>query len=173
MTLKEMMDQTAELEQQLEESGGELTPELEETLDNLANDLNNKVDAYGYLLNRMKSKAEAIKGLVKEMQAKQKAAENNYNRLKDSLAYTMALYGHPKLEGGVYTISTRTTNSVDVDEETLLKPYTDTIAAIDEQLPKYIKMKPSISKTALKELADAGNLPEGATIATNTSISVR
>lgn len=173
-TLREIIDQTSELESILEQSGGELTPELEQALEQITKDLENKIDGYGYLMRKMKANIEASKQLIKDMQASVKTKENNYNRLKDYIAYVMNLRNYKRLEGSAFTATLRTATSLDVNDEVIIAPYKDDIEALKSSLPKWIDIKPSISKTKLKnECPSDDTLPVGASYKTSNTVVIK
>lgn len=173
-TLKEIIDQTSELESIIEQSGGELTPELEQALEQVTKDLEAKIDGYGYLMRKMKSNIDASKQLIKDMQATVKAKENGYNRLKDHIAYVMNMRNDRRLEGSTFTASLRTTTSLEVDEDAIIAPYKADIDALNNKLPKWIDIKPSVSKTELKvEFPDDESLPAGAKYKTSNTVTIK
>lgn len=174
-SFNEIVEQTAHLESVLEESCGELTPELEEEFDNLAKEMTRKVDGYGYLLRKLKANIDTSKEIIKQMQAAVKAKENNLARLKEHLAYNMKMYGYDRLTGDTCNISLRHTKSIETDDEVLLSPYQDAIQTAQASLPSWIKLEPKVSKTELKAqfTENAEDKPTGMCYKDSTSITVR
>lgn len=174
-TFNEIINQTAELEAILEESGGELTPELEDAFDKLAQDMTQKVDGYGFLMRKLKANIDASKEIIKQMQAAVKAKENSLKNLKEHLAYNMKMYGMDRLAGDTCTLSLRHTTSLETDDMTLLSPYQDAIQSAQNSLPSWIKLKAEVSKTELKAEYKEGskNMPAGMTYKDSTSIQIR
>lgn len=172
-TLKELINQTADIELLLEESGGEMTPELEEKLNTLASGLNDKVDAYGLLMRRMAADIESGKKLVKDLQSNVKVKENNLKHLKEYLVATMQMHGYDRLQGTTATLALRRSEAMEIDEDTLLQPYLKKIVDFQETLPSWIKISPSVSKTELKETYGKEELPTGARMVNNTSLNIR
>ena len=174
-TFNELINQTAELEAILEESGGELTPELEEAFDHLAQDMTKKVDGYGFLMRKLKANIDASKEIIRQMQAAVKAKENNLKNLKEHLAYNMQMYGMDRLAGDTCTLSLRSSTSLETDDAVLLSPYQDTIQSAQNSLPNWVKLKAEISKTDLKaEYKDGDDsMPAGMNYKTTKSIVVK
>lgn len=173
-SLNELMNQTADLERMLEDAGGEITPELEAAFEDIANDMVRKVDGYGYLMRKLKANIDTTKEIIKQMQATVKAKENNLKNLKEHIAYNMQAYGYDKLIGDTCSISLRNTTSVETDDMTLLSRYQDIIQTAQNALPSWIKLKPEVSKTELKNAYKEGEqLPAGMEYKNNKSIQVR
>ena len=84
-----LFDITAEqrrINDALMESGGELTPELEEALLVNAENFAVKVEGYAASIRKFDALAEAADAEIKRIQAIKKTATNSAKRLKESLA---------------------------------------------------------------------------------------
>ena len=125
---------------------------------------------------------EAELKALKEEQAKVVAKyQARINRLarsvefwKENFAQAMRLeqiskIGGPKT-GHKFTVWVKETQTVDVDEETVLAPWQDTIDELVERLPAWVTVKTGVSKTELKK---EEALPEGATLVTNQTVQIR
>ena len=174
-TFNDIINQTAELEAILEESGGELTPELEEAFDRLSQDMTKKVDGYGFLMRKLKANIDASKEIIKQMQAAVKAKENNLKNLKEHLAYNMQFYGMDRLAGDTCTLSLRNSTSLETDDAVLLSPYQDIIQSAQNELPSWIKLKAEVGKTELKAAFKEGdeNMPAGMNYKNSKSLQIR
>ena len=144
----------------LEESGGELTPEIEEAL--AINETNFLTKSEGYIesIAKYKALAEAADVRIKEMQRIKKTAENIEKRLKERLLWAMNAMERDRVEVGARKLSIRNTISVNITDE----------AHISNQ---YIKVETSIDKMALKKDLQAGLVIEGAELVKNQSIQIR
>lgn len=158
-----LFDITAEqrrINDALMESGGELTPELEEALLVNAENFAVKVEGYAVSIRKFDALAEAADAEIKRIQAIKKSATNAAKRLKESLAYGMEVMGVDKAEIGLNKLSFRTSTAVNITDE----------AHIPNQ---YIKVETSIDKMALKKDLQAGMVIDGAELVTNRNLQIR
>lgn len=105
ITLRETTDRLSEIFDELEESGGELTPEIEKDLERLTGDRKNKAQNIIQFSRRMKYMAEAIKGEAKRLNesAKKKLAASD--RVERYLLAEMQNLGEKKMHTDLYTIT--------------------------------------------------------------------
>ena len=89
-TLPALIQQAADLESRLAESGGELTPEVEAALSKVEL-IPEKVDAYAFILDRLKSATAYWQEEYRNSRAIAEACEKARDRLK--LALKMAMKG--------------------------------------------------------------------------------
>jgi hypothetical protein len=164
----------AAIEDALWETGGELTPELEQALTETQQSLVVKTDGYNALIRKFASQADVIDAEIKRLTALKKTCQNAEKRLKNHICETMGAFGIDKLEGQYCKISRARTTSIETNEDALLACYIHCIDAVNESLPPYIKVEPKISKTAIKEYQKTeGILPAGAENVENWSIRIR
>jgi hypothetical protein len=162
------------IEDALWENGGELTPELEQALTETEQSLAVKTDGYNSLIRKFASQADVIDAEIKRLTALKKTCQNAEKRLKNHICETMGEFGIDKLEGQYCKISRAKTTSIETNDELLLATCLPAIAALNENLPPYIRVEPKISKTAIKEYQKTeGILPAGAEVVENWSIRIR
>lgn len=144
----------------LEESGGELTPEIEEAL--VINEGNFLVKAEGYIesIARYKSMAQAAAERIKQLQAYKKTAENIEKRLKERLQYGMRVMERDKVEIGLHKVSLRSSTAVNITEEAHIPA-------------EYIIVETKVDKDAVKRALKEGIAIPGAELVTNQSIQIR
>lgn len=186
---------SAELAAMYEENGGEetadtmkqeaLLDEIAELKDEVLHEIVEHADDYAAIaMNKdcQRKMLEAELKTLKEEQAKVVAKyQARINRLagsvdfwKENFAQAMKLeritkIGGPKT-GHKFTVWVKETQSVDVDEETVLEPYQDTIDELVSRLPAWVTVKTGISKTELKK---EETLPAGAALVTSQSVQIR
>lgn len=186
---------SAELDALYEENGGEETEETErvqelkeemaELKEEVLREIVEHADDYAAIaMNKdcQRKMLEAELKALKEEQAKVVAKyQARINRLagsvefwKENFAQAMNLekitkIGGPKT-GHKFTVWVKETQSVDVDEETVLEPYQDTIDELVSRLPAWVTVKTGISKTELKK---EETLPAGAALVTSQTIQIR
>lgn len=160
LTLYTITSEQLRINELLEESGGELTPEIEEAL--ILNEENFLTKSEGYIesIARYKALAEAADVRIKEMQRIKKTAENIEKRLKERLQHAMVVMGHDKVDVGLRKLSLRSSTSVSITNE-------DAIPA------EYIIVETKVDKMKIKEALKNGVAIDGAELVHNTSIQIR
>lgn len=144
----------------LEESGGELTAEIEEAL--MLNEENFIAKSEGYIeaIAYFKARQEAAKVRIEEMQRIKKTAENAEKRLKERMQLAMEIMGRDKVEVGLHKLSLRNTQVVNIICE----------SAVPNE---FVKVETSIDKAKLKERLKTGEIIPGAELRYNQSIQIR
>lgn len=160
LTLYTITSEQLRINELLEESGGELTPEIEEAL--ILNEENFLTKSEGYIesIARYKALAEAADVRIKEMQRIKKTAENIEKRLKERLQHAMVVMGHDKVDVGLRKLSLRSSTAVSITNE-------DAIPA------EYIIVETKVDKMKIKEALKNGVVIDGAELVTNKSIQIR
>lgn len=160
LSLYHITSEQLRINELLEESGGELTPEIEEAL--ILNEENFLTKSEGYIesIARYKALAEAADVRLKEMQRIKKTAENIEKRLKERLLWAMTTMGRDKVEVGLRKLSVRNTTAVTISDE----------ASIPAE---YIIVETKIDKPRLKDALKNGAVINGAELVTNQSIQIR
>lgn len=160
MTLYHITSEQLRINELLEESGGELTPEIEEAL--MLNAENFKIKAEGYIesISRYKALAEAADVRIKEMQRIKKTSENIEKRLKDCLLQAMMVMGVDKMELGLRKLSIRNTSAVNITDEAHIPA-------------EYIIIEQKYDKTRIKDALKNGETIPGTELVTNKSIQIR
>jgi hypothetical protein len=131
-----------QLEAQLIENGGELTPELEQSLIINKDELQHKSIQYGYVIKSLSDNVDAIDAEIKRLQSIKKVNENAIDRLKDTLSSAMQLFGIPELKTPTLKINFRKSEQVIVHDVNSLPQMFKTIK-VSEQ-PDKIKIKEAI-----------------------------
>lgn len=160
MTLYRITSEQLRINELLEESGGELTAEIEEAL--MLNEENFIAKSEGYIesISKYKALAEAAKVRIEEMQRVKKVAENIEKRLKERLLWAMDTMGRDSVEVGMRKLSIRNTQVVNIICE----------SAVPNE---FIKVETSIDKAKLKERLKTGEIIPGAELRYNQSIQIR
>lgn len=144
----------------LMETGGELTPELEEALIINAENFQLKVEGYATSIHRFDALEEAADAEIKRLTAIKKSAQGAKKRLKDTLAYAMDTFGYDKYDLGLHKLSFRSSQAVNITDENLIPN-------------NYIKVETKIDKESLKRDLKAGLVIEGAELVTNKNLQIR
>lgn len=124
----------------------ELTDEQRQVMDAYLNELGQqeaeKVDSFAGFIRKQTAIAEAMEQESKHLKAKAQAMQNKINHMKEHYLTVMRFHGLKKIQGNIYSISTRESirvnvadldalvkdnNPVWVKEEVVYKPVKDTI----------------------------------------------
>ena len=113
---------------------------LNNTLESFMADFEDKAENYGWILKEMERSIESLKKTKLEIEKKQKAVTNRYERTKNTMNDAMAKIGKKKLKTETWNYSTRTSKSVVVDAESVFE--------ISDEFLRYPDPEPD--KTAIK-----------------------
>ena len=147
---------------QLEELGGEITPELEQALAINEEQFVAKAEDYGHAILNLKGMAAAAKAEKERLAALQKFYENAQKRLTDALSNAMQVFGHDKVENATMRLSLRHSTATEVDDL--------------DQLPsefKTTKVEVVADKTAIKKAIQEGEDVPGAHLVENVSLQIK
>ena len=159
ITLYQISEDQRRLNAMLEETGGELTPELEEALAITEQNFVVKAENYGKAILHYKQMVAAAKAETDRIKAIQKTCENAIARMEERLRDAMILFDKPKVEMATLKLSLRKSERVVIDDE--------------NNLPAdCIVVKTEVSKTEVKRHLKAGETI-GAHLEENQSLQIR
>lgn len=147
---------------QLEESGGEITPDIEQALAINREQLQEKAGNYALVIKDFEHKNaavdEAIKRLTELKKSRQKAMESLKNRLKSA----MELYGVERIESDFVKLSFRKSEAVEIESEDLIPPI------FKEQV-----VTEKIDKNAIKAALKGGTEVPGARLDKRQNLQIK
>lgn len=120
-----LFDIAVEYEQyisELEDNGGELTPELAEKLNINDSKFKNKILAFYYVIKQKEAEIQLAKDEQQRLSDVRKAKENVIKRIKKLVDYGLDVFGIPKPSGakgldlGIVKVYQKKTESLEVDE---------------------------------------------------------
>lgn len=159
-TLYNINQEALQLYNELEENGGELTPEIEAQLTINKNELVSKSIAYLEVIEERKSFINRVDDEIKRLQNMKKANTNLVDRLENSLLMAQQTYGD--YEVGFKKITTRKSESIEVlDVNSLPKEY------------KVIKITEQADKKKLKEAIKNGVKIDGVEVVVNSNLRIK
>lgn len=88
-----------EIERQIVQCDGELTPELEAQFDLTTGDIRSKIDAYKIVSDAFQARAEYFKDSAEQLTHARRLFENQKNRLKENVKFAMKNLNVTELEG--------------------------------------------------------------------------
>jgi len=173
LSLYQLTQEQQAIESALIDNGGELTPELEKMLEGNSEAIANKVDGYNMILRRLGGSESVLDTEIKRLTALKKTAQNAQRSLKDHLLHTMQEAGLDRLDGNLCKAYVRHTQSVDVDECSLLEQHRERIEAFADSLPDYCTVEVKVVKAVIKDgFKQSGVLPPGCIIKDNESLII-
>ena len=117
LTLYKISEEQRRIEAMLDESCGEITPEIEELLAVNEGNFMEKSRDYGHAILHYKAIVAAIKAEKDRLDAIKKTAENAIKRMDERLVAAMKQFGKPKIELDTMKLSLRKSERVIVDDE--------------------------------------------------------
>ena len=147
---------------QLEELGGEITPEIEQALAINEEQFMAKAEDYGHAILNLKGMAAAAKAEKERLAGLQKFYENTQKRLTDALSSAMQVFGHDKVENATMRLSLRHSTATEVDD----------LDAIPAEY-KTTKVEVVADKTAIKKAIQDGEDVPGAHLVENVSLQIK
>ena len=159
-TLFDITNEALAIYENLEENGGELTPEIEQALTINEKELQSKGIAYVELIGSTESYVTRVDEEIKRLQAIKKRNNLLVDNLKSRLLDAQQTYGDFTL--GFTTITTRKSESIEVEDvNSLPKEY------------KVIKVTEQADKKALKEAIKKGEVIAGVTLVENQNLRIK
>ena len=110
---------------ELEENGGELTPELEEQLNITQEQFKSKIKDYSNIIKMLETDIIAIKEEKARLSDLQKSKEKNIERLKKIMVEAIENFGDTTKAGGKYVdygtgkVSVRNSQAIEVEEDSV------------------------------------------------------
>lgn len=174
MNVFQLATELQDIINELEENGGEITPEIEEQLDINQEAVNRKVKSYTEVIHQLESDIELIKSEDKRLADLMKRKEKTIEAVKKLILYSIDMFGETNKSGikyidfGTGKVSTRKSESLDVDIDAYNKiaqqikkiicwnGFTNTVNCIDLSMPSLIA-----AMAAEKVDEDTGNVEPG------------
>lgn len=160
MNLYELTSEQLYINSLLEENGGELTEELVELMEINESNFNDKIESYCKAVRIMESNLIGVKAEVDRLSRMKKTYENSIDRMKETMKNSFVVLGKDKVTLGNFKVSLRNSKAINILDE--------------DKLPESVfVMKKEVSKTAIKELLEQGEIVEGVALVENKSIQIK
>lgn len=144
------------------DNDGLLSEEMEAALQINKDQLENKSQCYGFIVRQLEGECDMIDNEIKRLEAMKKSRGKTVDRLKESVSKAMLLYEIDKIETPTLKISFRKSESIEIEEESL----------IDEKFMT-VKTTKTPNKTAIKEAIKNGEIVLGVTLKQNQNIQFK
>lgn len=191
MNLYQIEQELLDLYNQIEENGGEITPELEERLVITQENFSSKLENYAKFVKSLEGNINLMDSEIERINKLKQTKQNLINRLEKNMLNALRLFGNKdpqkdiwRYELPTFKLSTRQSQSVEIPDETLIdrsfKEYSlsklsfqelDTILETVNEDNHIVK--DTISKTKIKEAIKEGQEVEGAILKTNYSLQIK
>lgn len=146
----------------IEESEGELTPEIEAGLMLSQDQFQEKAVSYGFVLKTFDNTTDVIAAEIKRLQELKDKSEKRKELFKQRLSEAMIQFGVEKIETPLLKLSFRKSESVEITDENLLP---------DDY--KIEKTTYSPDKTKIKYYIKEGSIVPGAELITKQNLQVK
>lgn len=147
---------------QIIDAEGELSPEMDLSLQINKSQLETKSTNYAYVIKQLDFDCEQIDAEIKRLNSLKKIRTNLSERLKNTISDAMNLYEVEKIETSLIKLSFRNSESVEITNESQLSE-------------KFVvtKMVTTPDKKAIKDAIKNGEFVEGATINFNKNLQIK
>ncbi len=172
VTLYEIADLKGLIDEALEESGGELTPEIEASLNEWDEKFADKAERVALYICEVESKADACRTAAKNLTTRAASFDRRVDSLKQYLLNQMEKVGKTKIEGVLKTVAIQKNPPSVVGE-------LDGMALddLDTACSPFVRVVPrsvSLDRRAILEAHKAGQaIPSGLTITQTTGLRIR
>lgn len=161
ITLFDITSEYKRIAEELIESGGEVSPELEERLQLTQNNLQEKAVNYSYIIKQSEYEVDIIDAeierLMKMKKSRQKAVENLKERLSDAMQH----FGIDEIKSPTMKLSFRKSETIEITDEKLIP-----VKFLIEQPAK-------VSKSAIKDAIKSGESVNGAFVQINYNLQIK
>jgi CRISPR/Cas system-associated endoribonuclease Cas2 len=162
MNIFNIQNEYKQLVSELIENGGELTPELELSLQINKDQLQSKSENYAYIIKQIDAECDIIDNEIKRLQQAKKVRENTVERLKSTLTIAMNTFEVTEIKTPLIKINFRKSESIVVyDVNSLPKEY------------KTIKVTETPDKAKIKEVIKNGDTVVGAELVISQNLQIR
>jgi hypothetical protein len=159
-TLYEISETQLAILGDIELNDGEITTEIQQRIDLLAENFEEKAIAYAYVIKQYEGEESLIDAEIKRLQELKKKSAKVSDYLKERISAAMIEFGLTEIKTPTLKLSFRKSESVEVVNESLLAQ-------------QYFNYKPTIDKTAIKTAIKAGEEVAGARIVTNQNLQLK
>lgn len=172
MSVSRITEVENELNTLLTSTDGEITPdaealvkeqeELQQVLDINCENLESKAVSYAKYIKELTAFADACKVQADEFAKKAKVAENKVDWLKKHLCGALRVLGFDKFNAGLFKLSVRESESVEVAKD---------VALPEDYITRKVTIAPN--KVAIKQALKAGETINGCILVKNHSLTIK
>ena len=153
-SLYALAEEAIEIQQILEDSAGELTPELEQRLDELMSGSEQKLESAAYVVRMLENQAEECRQEVERLLARARSFDNQGEALRQRMRVVVdSVYGG-KFKSARWTLWVQ--KSPDVVRFEV--PENVNWESLQQELPEAIRVKYDLNRTELKRMYESAEL---------------
>lgn len=161
ITLFDITSEYKRITEQLIESGGEVSPELEEQLQLTQSNLQEKAINYAYIIKQSEYECDMIDAEIERLTKMKKSRQKAIDNLKERLSDAMQHFGIDEIKAPTMKLSFRKSESVEIADEKLIPV-------------KYLIEQPAkVSKSAIKDAIKSGESVNGAFIQVKFNLQIK
>lgn len=160
MNIFQISQELLDIFQEIEDNGGEITPELEDKLQCSQEDFKTKVENYTKVVKSVESDIDAIDKEIKRLTALKKSKTSAIERLEKVIIWAVETFGETTKSGGKYVdfgtskVSVRNSEKVEVNEEYA--------SAIEVAFMEQIREFAFSGELKHNDISDLVNIPDSA-----------
>lgn len=144
----------------LQESGGEITEEIEQLMAINEDNLNTKVEDYCKVIKMLDTEVKGAKAEIDRITAYKKTTEKIIERMKNRIDSAFQMMAIDELKVGTFKVNYRKSESVNIIDESLIPD-------------DYFQVKKEVSKEAIKDAIKGGLEVSGAEILEKKNLQIR
>lgn len=163
LSLYHIQAEYLQLAQQLLDSGGEVTPEIEEALAINKDNLQNKAVQYTLIMRDNENDLMILEKEINRLSALKTSREKSNEKLKETVSNAMTLYGVTEIKGENFKLSFRKSTSLKITDESKIAPF------FKESVPATTKLLNADIKKALAN----GEAVEGAELVEKMNLQIK
>lgn len=163
-SLYAIKEEHMQLLRDLEESGGELTEEIQQRMLLSEADFNNKAVSYGFVIKSFENRTDTIKAEIERLKKMQEASERSMEAFKAKLRDAMVLFNIEKIDTPTLHLSLKKSESTVIEDVTLIPK---------EYMNQPATPPPAPDKNKIKAAIKAGEKVAGAKVVTNKSLQIK
>lgn len=167
----ELAGEWAALDELLLETGGELTPEIEQLLEQLEGTTTDKLEKIALVAQRHANDAAVIKLELERLAARKKSYENSCAKLKLYAGRILDQLGKPSVKGALVSVGWQNNaESIDgeLDEHALRE-----LCVIAPEIVRIIPEKLELDRRGALEWSRTNALPDGLTVTRGRHVRIR
>ena len=161
LKLYEIQQEYISLAEKLIENSGELTPELEQSLQINKEQLEQKGICYAFIVKEIESEVDIIDSEIKRLTALKVSRNKSVERIKETLSQAMQMFEIDKIKSPLVKINFIKSESVEVEESFCDKDF------IQEKISFHV------DKRKLKFVLKSGEIIVGAKINYNKNLQIK
>ena len=146
-TLNDILLNYQSIEVDLIENNGEITDEIEKTLQINESELSDKMNGYEKFTRYLKHQSEYLKSLEEHYNKRRKVIDNSISKLKERMVHAMKITGNSKIKTDEFNFSVGTSKRYKIDTEKLNNDIEESL--IQEGLAENV-FKPNLSEIKSK-----------------------